>query len=214
MGKRKKEPRKPTNPYGYVAFSKDGSVNKRMFQLSGKKTLQEAEVVDVFASGFNKHSEGREISDIKPLPENDQDFDMQVNGVSTLLQVTELVDRTFVAPLTADEYNACEYDEYIQKGFGEIPCGINKEARDKVLAGLIRMKIDMHYTIEPGKKFWLLIFSTHTDYWTEHSEAGVRRTSTALDTARAELGLMDDVLFDEIWYTNLITKPIRIWPAT
>ena len=41
-------PRKPTDPFGHIAFSKNGSVKKVMKKLSENKEQQESGAMDIF----------------------------------------------------------------------------------------------------------------------------------------------------------------------
>ncbi len=45
-------PKKPTSPYGYISFSKDGKVQKHISTLSQDKTIQEKQVVGFLLSAL------------------------------------------------------------------------------------------------------------------------------------------------------------------
>ncbi len=127
-------PKKPTTPFGYISFSKDRKVDKKIFQLSDDKAVQEKEVAESFVTAFNKHPEHRKIIDWSALPENDQDFLLKFGNAEVLLQVTELVEREFVIPMTEEEYNAGQSTDAYLKDGGPIPWRIDIEKRDEALA--------------------------------------------------------------------------------
>jgi hypothetical protein len=45
--------KKPTSPFGHLAFSKDGRVHRKIFRLSTVKEVQEAEAMSRFVDTFN-----------------------------------------------------------------------------------------------------------------------------------------------------------------
>jgi hypothetical protein len=204
-------PRKPTSPYGYISFSKKGKVQKVTFSLSHKKTEQERSVAEVFIRSFNEQSSIRIIENLIPLSPNDHDFQFNVNNKATLLQVTELVEREFIFPLTMEEYKKSACDGYIQKDDSLIPWGIDFEKKNNALLSAIKKKIDMHYACDETKDLWLLVFTTSQFYETEYISGGKIQISEALARAR-KYCQQRDMVFKEIWFTNLLTRSVQIWP--
>jgi hypothetical protein len=68
------------------------------------------------------------------------------------------------------------------------------------------------YAKTKHETFWHLIFSTTIYPMTEYCERGISKVSSALTTARDYLRTLDQVTFDQIWYTNLMTRPVQVWP--
>lgn len=208
----KDSPRKPTQPFGVIAFSKSGKVTKKMQLLSGKKSHQERQVVESFISGFNTRKPTVEISDLAPLDERDQDFSARFGESNIEIQVTELVSRTYIFEMSEAEYDSGNWDEVIQAEYGGRPKRIDTDARDNALWISIKKKVDKNYSKSDLKQLWLVVFTTESLFLTEFFEAGVARTSIALDIARAQLAQHGSGPFDRIWITNLLTRPVQIWP--
>jgi len=103
----KNKPRKPTEPFGHVAFSKNGSVTKKMQKLSGDKESQESEVIGYFLSGIKKALPELEIVSFEKLPEADQDFLLQTKVGPITIQLTEIVERDYLGDV--------DHGEFIQK---------------------------------------------------------------------------------------------------
>ena len=206
-------PRKPTTPYGHILFSKDRRVEKKVFQLSEEKTKQQSEVAQVFVEGFNGLASEQQIRSWHDLPENDNDCLLTLEGgLEVHLEITELVDRGFTFPMTREEYDEGKWFQAIQKDFGQLPWRIDVEKKEAALVELVEKKLAKHYAKESGKELWLLIFTTMRDYLTEYVEKGIICTSPALGRTRQYLAGIPSVDFDEIWFTNLETKPVRVWP--
>ena len=203
-------PEKPTSPYGYIAFAADGSVKKEMFQLSSGKEAQESGALKTFVAGFNRLG-GEQISDLEPLPECGHDAKARVAGRCVTLQLTELVDREFTFQISREEYDADRFQHFIAKAHGEIPWRLDIEKKNQALADLIQKKIDKYYAPEP--ELWLVVFTVCPMYETEYAEAGVVKISEALRRAREVVSTARSCPFSEVWFTDLITRPVRVWPV-
>jgi hypothetical protein len=206
-------PKKPTEPFAYLNFSKSGRVSKHVTQLSDTKSEQEMQVGVRFVEGFNGLGNGRKIAQLRPLAEADQDFSAYVSGVPLQVQLTELVDRSYTFEMTMDEYNAGQFHEAIQKGYGAMPQRIDPELRDDALWVAIAGKLRRRYAAPEAGEFWLVVFTTQALYLTECVEAGVPRVSEALRRARSRLVDYGPLPFTEVWFTNLQNRPVRVWPV-
>jgi len=198
-------PKKPTNPYGHIAFGKDGSFEGKMRKLSSDKATQEEDVVNNFARAFARHDPRGTMRLLEPLPEADHDYLVEVDGQKVELQVTELICSDFGSPLSGDVSGA--------RSLGGGPFRIDDAKRDAALAKKIEKKVLKCYAPSQGRKTWLLVFSTTAAYLTEHFEAGVLKTSPGLYNARTYCAGVANLVFHEIWFTNLQTRPIRVWPV-
>ena len=68
------KPKKPTQSYGYLSFSKDGKVSKNMFSLSNDKDTQEYRVAEQFCEHLIHSGQLSADAEIVKLPEADHDF--------------------------------------------------------------------------------------------------------------------------------------------
>lgn len=204
--------RKPTEPYGYIAFSKNGKVKKQMFQLSHDKEEQEVGVIEHFLKALPSKDPDLNIIGHEQLPEADQDFVLRCDEGEIYVQVTEIVEREYAFPISKAEYNAGHYSHFIQKKPGEIPWAVDIGRRDASIKRAIERKINKHYAKSANQILWLLIFCTSSCLTTEFWEGGQKRMSKSLTSAHEYLRTLNRMVFDQIWYTNLLTSPVRIWP--
>lgn len=206
-------PRKPSEPYGYIDFSKSGKVEKHMELLSPHKPAQEKQVVESFVAAFNAEFPERRFKDCRALPENDHDFVLVGQDGEIDLQITELVSRAYTFGMTREEYDRAAWMVAVQKEYGAQPLRIDIEKRDSALYVQIAKKQNKRYAKTAGRDIWLLVFTTDVLYETEYYSAGKLQTSTALTFARKNLRKQNDHAFEKIWFTNLITRPVLVWPA-
>jgi hypothetical protein len=172
-------PRKPTQTFGHIAFSKDGSVTQHLTRLSEEKPTQELEALQKVLSLFNESWSGHHVSFVRQLTERDHDFIVDVDGKETDIQLTELVDRSFTFPITADEYNSGKWSHYVLKASGEIPWAIDPAKKDTALLEVIRRKLLKNYAKSTERPLWLVVFATFM-YETEYMQAGELKISLGL----------------------------------
>jgi hypothetical protein len=208
----KRKPPKPTEPFGHIAFGKDGSVAKHIDQLSTEKEDQEAGAMRIFLKSLGVSFPSLKIHRVQQLKEAGHDFVLQTSAGAITVQLTELVERDYARPITAEEYNRGRYREIIQRESPEIHWGIDTEHRDTALRRVIQNKVEKNYAKDPGETLWLVVFSTSAYFLTTYFKAGQRRESRALTIAYEYLDALEQLIFDEVWYTNLQTRPVRIWP--
>lgn len=203
--------KKPTEPFGYIAFGKDGSVRKHMESLSQNKAEQENEVGSRFATGLKKMT-GDEY-DIIPCEENDHDFWLAACDGEILVQATEIVSRDYLRPIAMDDYvnDRHSYTEFVAEGPNRM-FGVDRAAKQKVLLDRIVGKIGKHYS-KPKTPLWLLIWTVCSDYhafWIDDKGPCV---SSSVIEARKYLSAEGAGPFDEIWFLHLNFRPERIWPG-
>src|SRR5574340_890963 len=170
-------PRKPTSPFGHIAFSKSGRVTKEMQQLSEVKEVQEMQVAAKFVDAFDKLNLGPKIEGLRPLGQNDHDAMGLMGGLPLQLQITELVALTYTFEMTDDDYNAGRFTEAIQLSYGARPHRIDTTLRDEALWRAIEKKIGKFYSPPQNGVLWLIVFSTDVQYKTEYVDAGVPTVS-------------------------------------
>lgn len=205
--------KKPTEPFGYISFSKSGKVEKHMERLSLDKPIQERQVADIFVAAYNESFPRTPFKECRPLPENDHDFVLVGQNSEIDLQITELVSRAYTFEMTQEEYDRCAWKVATLKEYGGLPWRVDTEKRDAALYMQIAKKQDKRYAKSTCRKLWLLVFTTDVLYETEYVSAGTLRTSAALSQAREKLKKQDNVAFENIWFTNLQTRPVLVWPA-
>lgn len=203
-------PRKPTQTLGHIAFSKDGAVTPHLTRLSEEKPIQELEALQKVLSLFNESRSGHHVSFVRQLAERDHDFTVEVDGKQTDIQLTELVDRSFTFPVTADEYNSGKWSHYVVKASGEIPWAIDPAKKETALLEVIRGKLLKNYAKSTERPLWLVVFATFM-YETEYMQAGELKVSPGLQNARDYLRTEARNVFDAVWFCNLETRPICVW---
>lgn len=123
---------KPSTPYGYIL---DG--NKEVaFRLPEDSEELERNVMNKFVFFFNKQH--GQITNVSKLPESDHDFEMFVDGSSTIVQLTESSLR----------------------GVGQkwgLGFQFDGRAYFKLLEA-IRRKVKKNYPKPSGKEFWLIVW--------------------------------------------------------
>jgi len=207
----RKKPNKPTEPYGYISFGRDGTVRKGIFQLSHEKDAQESDVMEIFRNGVNNLSSNLNIVSFSKLPESDHDFRLATSKGPIAVQLTELVEQDYTTRISKEQYKSADYPCVIQKGSGEVILAVDPERLRISLKRCVERKLEKHYAKPSSEMLWLVIFCTSPFLAPEYFEGGKLKISAALVEVRRYLGTVNCV-FDEIWYTNLQTAPIRIWP--
>lgn len=209
----KKQPRKPTFPFGWIRFTRAGEAQKEIFRLSDVKTEQEKDAVYVFRKQMEQSYPKLRIENILQLSERDQDFSVQINGEVVELQLTEISQFQYATKITLEEYRTSPPPLHVM-GPSDSLWKIDPERLITSMTESIRIKIDKKYTKGNGSKLWLLIYSTNSLVYAVYGSQGKLYESEMLRLARQYLASLEQILFDEIWFTNLVTRPIRIWPIT
>lgn len=202
--------KKPTQEFGYVAFYKDGRKASRTFKLAEEKELQEKGALELFIDKFNISFPNRQIKEFVQLQENDQDFLIKTSKIEIEIQLTELTDRSFLTLLSSSDYNNGDWNVSILKSPNE-HYKVNTQKLDNTLVELIRKKINKNYSKNEKIPLWLVIFTT-SFYLTEYWQYGKLHKTNGLLNAQEYLNSLQSVIFDEIWFTDLKTMPVKIWP--
>lgn len=147
---------------------------------------------------------------VRQLTERDHDFIVEVDGVTTDIQLTELVDRSFTVPITAEEYDSGKWSHYVLKASGGIPWAIDPAKKDRALFEVIQRKISKNYAKSADRPLWLVVFATFI-YETEYVVAGEPRISSGLQNARDYLRTEERNAFDAVWFCDLETRPVCVW---
>jgi hypothetical protein len=204
---------KPTTPFGFVAFSKDGGVDISLSTLPTVKDDQEVEVAQIFAQQLTRLF-GFSVSDPSRLPERGHDASMKINGQSVVLQITEIWQKEFeLPPGSPDPGNPKSIGHFSAVSNEAIQLD-SRRMNDSIRCA-IKKKLDKHYAPDRDAATWLLIFTTSPHILTETFRDGELVIEEPLQRARefaAAAHSLDP--FSEIWFSNLITRPVRIWPPS
>jgi hypothetical protein len=208
------EHKKPTTPAFRVAFSADGKIRRQSLTLSTRKPVQEMQAISEFARLLNEAGD-RSVSSVEPLEEADHDSLAVVDGQKVVLQLAELVSRQWLRDHSPPGQKMGVI-EISLSGDDTQHRQVDIEAQDDALRSLIAGKLAKHYAKPQGCGMWLVIFTTST-YRTEYGKDGRTVISRGLKRARdflVEASRMPDsgMVFDEIWFTNLRSKPVTVWP--
>jgi hypothetical protein len=202
-------PEKPTRTFGRIAFGKDGKVRPLFSVLPSVKEQQERAAMDLFVDGFNECHAPRQITNVQQLPENDHDFLVKVNGRDTLIQLTELVDRSFTFAPADPAFGQCSGSTFMQREPAGPLWRIDETKRDLALTRLIEQKVSKGYAVQQARPLWLVIFTT-AFYSLEHRRDGELVIAKSLTLAREYLNGLKSPAFDEVWCTDLQTRPIAV----
>lgn len=202
-------PRKPTEPFGHLAFARDGTVKKKITVLSDQKQEQEKEIASRFAASMSEIT-GQQFY-VELLKEDDHDFCLVSRSDKIVVQATELVAQDYLRPLSLDDFRDGRHSfiEFVYESANKI-YGVDQAAKNKALADKIRPKL-LKYS-KPKLTFWLLVWTVRADFLAFFSTDGKQQVSPAVGLARQELIATESSLFDEIWFFHPEIKPGRIWP--
>jgi hypothetical protein len=184
-----------------------------MDQLSRNKEQQELQVAVNFVDAYNRLQLGPSITDVQPLKQNGHDAIASMDGLPLQIQVTELVQRAYTFKMTQEEYDCGKFKKAVQLGYGDRPHRIDIALRDEALWRVIENKLNKSYSIPARGALLLLVFTTDALYHTEYVNAGVPTVSAALQHARNMLAALGRGPFSYVWFTNLQTRPVRVWPV-
>lgn len=203
-------PNKPTEPYGFISFSKNGKVRKLTSMLPPDKANQEFIVGELFVKYIQE--ELGEKLDIYSCEERDHDFRMKSDDIEIIVQETEVVSRDYIREISRDSYDRGD------SGFQNFVLGANNDfygvdvnAKEAVLLDRIKKKISKCYSKEKSP-LWLLIWTVCSDFHPFYITGGEKVLSKGVIEARKYLSNFGAEPFDEVWFMNVQTRPSRIWP--
>jgi len=181
-------PSKPAKRASILRFAKHGKVTREDLEWPTTQEEQEESAVDVFVAlldGWN----GRKLTDVRSLPERDQDVEAREGEIRVEIQVTELVTRDFVI----DELGPGVFQ-------------MDMEGLKDALANRIQAKIDKHYEKPAGVRLILLVYSLDpgaTEFLGTNvtQPDGPSELKVPEGLVRAQrLAAANAGPFDEIWY--------------
>jgi len=106
----------------------------------------------------------------------------------------------------------CRYRQFIAQAPGETPLAVDNTRLNTSIRRSIQKKLEKPNRESAHETSWLLIFSNSAYPEIDCCVRGHRRDSEPVSIAREYLKSHDPILFDQIWYSNPVTIPVRIWP--
>lgn len=189
-------PKKPTNEFGVMSFSKTGSVEKITHRLPDDKQGQEAAVAQRWAEQLGERTEKKYT--VKMLEENDHDFELYEDGLlKFVVQMVEVTRHDFCKQLTQEEYDSSRFTEVIYIS-PEERYGVDQVKSFTLITEKIRRKQEKHYAKPGVGEFVLLIWSVwYGVHFTGDDKTG--RISNA-ENYLAENGMAP---FDAVWLCDM-----------
>jgi hypothetical protein len=201
---------KPTTPFGFVAFSKDGEVDVSLSKLPPAKVDQEAQVAHIFAQQLPRFFQSA-VSDPSRLPERGHDASMKIDGQRVLLQITEICQREFeLPPGSLDPGNPNSIGHF--SAVSDVAIQLDTIKTNDAIRRAVEKKVNKCYASDRDASTWLLVFTTSPHILTETFLDGKPVIEEPLHRARAFAASRSVDPFSEIWFSNLVTRPVRIWP--
>ena len=183
-----------------------------MYRSSSDKGQQETEVVENFISALLERKICKDINGWSKVTEVDRDFVLHNYNGNILLQVSQIAEEDFAFPISRTAYNSGRYHQFITQAHGEIPLAVDNARLNTSIKRNIQRKLEEPYTKSDYEARWILIFSTSAYPEIDSCVRGHKRDSEPVSIARDYLKNHEPILFDQIWYANPVTMPIRIWP--
>lgn len=189
-------PKKPTQPFSNIVFRANGTVARNVYRLPDDKEEQERTAFRWFVDLFNGTDQGCRIENVEPLPQDDHDFLVSVDGQVVEVQLTELAPR-----------------EYRQGPPPALPgpSTVDHAAADVALRNVIERKVSKRYA-RGARSLWLVVFATEP-YTLRYGVNGAMHVTRALPEAWQYLDTVENLVFDQIWFTDLQSRPVRVWPT-
>lgn len=205
-----KPPRKPTRPFGTIIFGKDGSVRRNVNQLPEVKVQQEETVIASFCEGLERFH-GRRVSDVRTLAENDHDASIVVDSMPVQLQVAEIVQRQFELPSGTPNRGDPKAIAFFDATSSQATSLDVEAVNDSVLRAIMH-KLDKHYAKPANSALWMVLFTTSRFISMEYMQDGSLKLGEPLRRTREHFKTSSWHPFDEVWFTNLLLRPVRVLP--
>ncbi len=192
--------KKPTNLYGSWTFSPEGKVTQNIDMLPQNKEQQEEAVIEKFIQKFNSLPEPP-ITNFKALPENDHDFEIELENSKIYVQITEIIEREYlvskIAPMSPNT------KEGIIRFRPGTPTSqeIDIHRKYKSLKVAIQRKIEKLYS-KLTSDLWLLVFTTDSSFDPNYSDTEFEPLPSPKEVATNYLKETECV-FDRIWFLGI-----------
>lgn len=199
----KREHKRPTTPFGFIVFSKDGKVRSEITTLPDTKDAQEIELGRLFVQALYERY-GRLLVDLKQLDERGHDLHAREANSSIEIQVAE-------ARLESLSEVDCTHPDVvvIVPRPGRQLC-VKRHDYWSIVAAAIEGKIKKHYAKLQSSRLFLVVV--------DMSGSSIFLRPEVLQTAKEAL-LREKHSFDEVWCMSPTTPPCpsfleQLWPAS
>ena len=183
-----------------------------MVGSSSDEMRQETGEVENFISILSEHNLFKDINGWSKLPEGDRHFVIHTHNGDILLQVSQIPAEDFAFPISSAEYNSGSYHQFIAQTPGEIPLAVDNARLNTSIKRSIQRNLEEPSRESDHEAHWLLIFSTSAYPEIDCCVRGHKKDSEPVSIARDYLKHHEPILFNQIWYSNPVAMPVRIWP--
>jgi hypothetical protein len=170
------------------------------------------DVVEDFMTALIERNLYKGITGYRKRPEDGQGFVINTKKGDISLQIAEIAQRDYAFPISRAEYDSGRYSHFIAKAPGEIPLAINNNRLSTSIQRTVREQLEAQVSNSEPEMIWLLVYSTSGYPEADCCVRGNKMDGQAVSMARDYLNNHEQAIFDQIWYTNLVTLPVRIWP--
>jgi hypothetical protein len=202
--------RKPTRPFGTIVFGKNGSVRRNMSQLPDAKIAQEQHVAESFCVGLIEFLGKTATVDRAPA-EDDHDANVVIDGMPVKLQLTELPQRAIELPPGTPNRGDPKAIAFFD-ATSSSSVSLDVEAINGCVLRAITRKLDKRYARPAQGALWLVLFTTSVFITMEYEQNGCLQIGEPLRRARHHFETSTWHPFDEVWFTNLRLRPVRVLP--
>lgn len=212
-------PNKPTKPYAYINFRKDGTVEKVVETLPADKEAQEQRAAEHLVNRLFPYVNAKDA--LKRLPERDNDFRLLLPDRRPItLELVELASREYVHRIDVEEWhsNSRKYPRTMLHNEvvnGKLETSIfNIDLHKKAVALTEKVQGKLRYAKPTDSDFWLLIWTCETEFVFAGSGPNGAFEDEGVQAARRFMATHARPLYDEIWVTNLLATPHQIFGSS
>lgn len=153
-----------------------------------------------------------DIFDYRKNPEGDHEYILATKKGGILLTLSEIGIGQYASPVLKDMHVSVHHHNLIHEDSSDTPWAIDTARLDISIQQQIVSEIENNNDTADYLFRWLLVFSTLAYPQVEQCVRGICKVSSALANAHNYLRSLDQVPFDQVWYTNLMTRPVQVWP--
>jgi len=169
-------------------------------------------IVEDFVTALKERNLCTGITGYKRRPEDGRVFVIDTKKGEISLQMAEITERDFTLPISRTEYDSGRYGHFVAKAPGEIPLAVDNDRLSTSIQRKVRAQLETPFAKSEHEIAWLLVYSNSGYPEVDCCVRGNKMDGEAVCVARDYLKNHEQVMFDQIWYTNLVTLPVRIWP--
>ena len=170
------------------------------------------DVVEDFITALRERKLYTGITGYRKHPEDGQGFVINTKKGDISLQIAEIAERDFAFPISKAEYDSGRYSHFIAKAPGEIPLAVDRNRLSTSIQRKVREQLETQFSNSEHEIFWLLVYSISGYPEIDCCVRGSKMDGEAVSMARDYLDNHEQAIFDQIWYANLVTLPVRVWP--